>query len=157
MSDMKTVEELASSPQTKIRAIKLYKDLTKEDLASSKRAVEHFAEHGQWPSAESPKEAAPELDLVKIEGLVAQDKMVKAIKLFRDSTGESLKTSKLTVEHFAKHGQWPSAPIEDGSSGSIQNKDIPPLMSTPDGRKAVGVILLTLVGIGGIFMLILFA
>ena len=149
MSNLQKIEDLARAPNNKIRAIKLYRDTTGETLAVSKKAVEYFIEHGSWAATE----ATPSLNLNEIEKLISEKKIVQAIKLFRNSTNESLKTSKLTVEYFAEHGQWPPVPIEQSSS-STSSEPPPPLLSTADGRKAVGMMLLVFSGICGIFYFI---
>ena len=150
MNPLKQAEDLARDPSTKIKAIKLYRELTKQDLKTAKAAVEHFAEHGKWPD-QTPE---IEISLRDIEELIIQKKTVKAIKLFRDQTGQSLKVSKLTVEYFADHGQWPPAPIESNQSENEMPEDVPGLLATSDGKKAVTFFLLVFLGISFIFFFI---
>ena len=150
MNPLKQAEELARDPSTKVRAIKLYREITKQDLKTAKTAVEHFAEHGKWPD-QAPEQ---EISLRDIEELIIQKKKVQAIKLFREQTAQSLMVSKLTVDYFADNGHWPTAPIEHNQSENGTSKDLPKLTSTSDGKKAIGFFILVFIGIGFIFFFI---
>lgn len=86
----------------KIEAIKLYRDVTRTELKTAKEAVEAIAA-GQSPTAEpvGGSTALTPRALERITRLVAEDKEIEAIKVYRDLTNASLKDAKDAVEAIA--------------------------------------------------------
>jgi ribosomal protein L7/L12 len=76
----------------KIEAIKLYREASGAGLAEAKKFVEDL-EAGRTPGT-SPVESASNDDINQIQAAVFAGEKIKAIKLYRESTGEGLKESK---------------------------------------------------------------
>ncbi|GAA4215048.1 ribosomal protein L7/L12 [Actinocatenispora rupis] len=77
----------------KIQAIKLYRDLTHVGLKEAKDSVERLMV-GLPPG---PAAVADER-LAEVDALIAQDRLIQAIKVYREMTGASLKQAKYAVE-----------------------------------------------------------
>jgi ribosomal protein L7/L12 len=76
----------------KIEAIKLYREASGAGLAEAKKFVEDL-EAGRTPGT-SPVESVTNDDIDQIQAAVFAGEKIKAIKLYRESTGEGLKESK---------------------------------------------------------------
>lgn len=80
----------------KIEAIKLYRQATDTGLAEAKQAVEAL-EAGR-PIGGPAIESASNDDIDQIQAAVLAGEKIRAIKLYRDATGEGLKESKDFIE-----------------------------------------------------------
>ena len=80
----------------KIEAIKLYREASGAGLAEAKRAVEAL-EAGR-PMQQVPLGSASNDDIDQIKAAVFTGEKIKAIRLYRQATGEGLKESKDFVE-----------------------------------------------------------
>jgi ribosomal protein L7/L12 len=76
----------------KIEAIKLYREASGAGLAEAKKFVEDL-EAGRTPGS-PPVESVSNDDIDQIQAAVFAGEKIKAIKLYRESTGEGLKESK---------------------------------------------------------------
>ena len=76
----------------KIEAIKLYREASGAGLAEAKKFVEDL-EAGRTPGT-SPGRVGSNDDIDQIQAAVFAGEKIKAIKLYRGSTGEGLKESK---------------------------------------------------------------
>ena len=81
----------------KIRAVKVYREMTGMGLREAKEAIEAM-ERGEQPSTSARAAGQYPADIVaQIEALIPHQKIM-AIKLYREHTGVGLKTAKDTVE-----------------------------------------------------------
>ncbi|MBI3866789.1 MAG: ribosomal protein L7/L12 [Planctomycetia bacterium] len=97
----------------KIQAIKIFREQTGVGLAEAKAAVEQIERTGPGPAV--PPKAA---DLEKqVLDLMAADRKIAAIKVYREQTGAGLKEAKDAVEALAaRHG---IAPVGTGCFGML--------------------------------------
>lgn len=80
----------------KIEAIKLYRAASGAGLAAAKAAVEALETGG--PVGEQAMEAVSDDDIGAIEAAVFAGERIKAIKIYRNATGEGLKEAKDFVD-----------------------------------------------------------
>lgn len=98
------IRQIAQSGRM-IEAIKEYRLLTNAGLAESKAAVEALRfGAGASASATQPPTAIDSSRRQQILDLMAQDKKIEAIKLFRGWTGADLKQAKDAVEALERGG-----------------------------------------------------
>ena len=85
----------------KIEAVKLYMNYRNCSLADAKRAVEAL-ERGADLAPPAAADGALEAEVLR---WLREDEKIKAVKLYRDRTGGSLRDSKQAVEALAaRHG-----------------------------------------------------
>ncbi len=124
MADFSNVESAVAAGK-KILAIKEFRALTGVGLREAKNAVEWFAQHGRWPEQHvrpSAARQAPQFSsapvLAPIERLIADGKIIHAIKDLRSITGWGLADTKGAVDHYRSHGAW-SDPVAARFFGKI--------------------------------------
>lgn len=98
-ADPSEVRRLAAAGQ-KIEAIRMYRQLTGLGLYEAKQAIDRFSETGILdftPPAASPAPAPDE----EVAALVRDNKLIDAIKVYREKHGVDLLTAKNAVEKLA--------------------------------------------------------
>ena len=104
LTDQQLDEIRALRKESKLDAVKLYKDLTGESLAASRKFVESFGDAAPLPGSAGDSGLDPDqIDLVLDE--MAKGNKVAAIKLYREFSGPGLRDSKLFSERLAEELQ----------------------------------------------------
>jgi ribosomal protein L7/L12 len=117
------IRQIAQSGRM-IEAIKEYRLLTNAGLAESKAAVEALR-FGTGVSVAAPQPSAVESSRAKqILDLMAQEKKIEAIKLYRGWTGADLKQAKDAVEALARGEsvQIPLLPASPAGGASVDDQ-----------------------------------
>ena len=94
----------------KIDAIKLYRQVTGASLTEAKAAIEHMEMSGSpgmvnpqpWsmPRASAAEASIPDELLAEVTYLIAQNKKIQAIKLYRQYTGMDLANAKNAIDRI---------------------------------------------------------
>lgn len=90
--------EAAISAGEKIRAIKIYREVTNADLLTAKTAVDRI-ERGEDPAV-APQASAQSLAAVR--AALASGESIRAVKIYREATGTDLLTAKNAVDLIAR-------------------------------------------------------
>ena len=93
------VQSLLAAGET-IEAIKVYRLLTGQGLYEAKQAIERIKATGIWEAPAASAEPAAAADDA-IAALVKEDKLIEAIKLYREKHGVDLVTAKNAVDKLA--------------------------------------------------------
>ena len=114
MQDEHLEEQVRSllAERRKLEAVKLYKKRTGASLAEAKSAVEMMAA-GEEPA---PQRSGAELEN-DVRSLLARGEKLRAVKLYKDETGCSLREAKRIVESIVGHGS--SAVVETSGSSRL--------------------------------------
>jgi ribosomal protein L7/L12 len=112
------VEQLITNNEH-LAAIKRYQKLNKCSLPVAKSNVEHFRDTGVWPA----EQVSSISELTEVEKLVQEEKMLEAIKLYRQLTSKNLALAKVDVEHFRDTGVWKQ--ISDNPSQNREGRGLP--------------------------------
>ena len=123
------IEQLIAQKEH-ILAIKKYKELHNCTLPIAKSSVQHYRESGSWPSEDENDSSK---DLIEVELLIREKKIVNAIKLYREITGKHLSQSKMEVEHFRDTGEWKQ--LSGGETSEFKDGDSVPAQYFLDKRK----------------------
>lgn len=87
----------AIAANEKIRAIKMYREVTDTDLLTAKNAVDRIA-RGEDPAV-TPQ--ATSQDLAAVRAALAAGESIRAVKIYREATGTDLLTAKNAVDRIA--------------------------------------------------------
>lgn len=98
-ADPSEVRRLASAGQ-KIDAIRMYRRLTGTGLYDANQAIEKFSATGVLDFTPGAAAPAPEPD-EEVAALVRDNKLIDAIKVYREKHGVDLLTAKNAVEKLA--------------------------------------------------------
>jgi len=125
MTDLQNIEQRIAEGK-KIQAIKLYREQVKTGLKEAKEAVDHFELTGSWAPISQGNNTEHDNE---IESLIRQEKIIGAIKLYREQTGKSLPEAKDFIESLDVYKELrlkPSNNIEETSSteNGEPNRDI---------------------------------
>ena len=114
MTDLQNIEQRIAEGK-KIQAIKLYREQVKTGLKEAKEAVDHFELTGSWAPISQGNNTEHDNE---IESLIRQEKIIGAIKLYREQTGKSLPEAKDFVESLDvyKELRLKTSNIEEKSS-----------------------------------------
>lgn len=85
-----------------IAAIKEYRTLTGVGLAEAKAAVEAMVAGAPVNLPFAPNQTAEKVSLERVRELLSKGKKIEAIKIYRETTGVSLKEAKDQVEQIAR-------------------------------------------------------
>lgn len=87
----------------KIAGIKLYREFTGASLLESKQKIEQILDGRQSQQTSNPSHDNPDLDdelMDSILNAIEDGNKVRAVKLYKDATGKSLRTSKEFIEEL---------------------------------------------------------
>jgi ribosomal protein L7/L12 len=105
----------------KIACIKLYREFTDASLLDAKEQIEQFLNNGELGESSNQGQSDFDLDDALMDSIlnaIQDGNKVKAVKIYKDATGNSLKPSKEFIEKLM-HELALADPESVGKSGCV--------------------------------------